>query len=86
MTPMNILLQKAFGVVSQLPETEQNEIAEIIFAKLAEKLGQKSPPSTLVDFMQFAGIANAEERVILQNLEQEITAQRLLDLEREIEL
>jgi hypothetical protein len=36
--------------------------------------------------MQFAGIASAEEIVLLQNLEHEIEEQRLLDLPRQIEL
>jgi hypothetical protein len=79
---MNTLLQKAFSVVSQLPETEQKEIAELILQTISQKLPQQKS----IDFMQFAGIANEEETIILQNLEHEIEEQRLLDLERHIEL
>lgn len=87
---MNSLLQQAFSLVSQLPETEQNEIAKLIFQKISQKIPEKLPQklsdSKNVDFMQFAGIANEEERIILQNLEREIEEQRSLDLERQIEV
>jgi hypothetical protein len=36
--------------------------------------------------MQFAGIANAEETILLQKLDHEIEEQRLLELQRQIEL
>jgi len=83
---MNILLQQAFSVVSQLSETEQKEIAELIFQQISQKLPQKLSDSKNVDFMQFAGIANEEESILLQNLEREIEGQRLLDIERQIEV
>jgi len=83
---MNSLLQQAFSVVSQLPETEQNEIAKLIFQKISQKLPQKLSDLKNVDFMQFAGIANEEESILLHNLEREIEEQRLLDIERQIEL
>lgn len=79
---MNSLLQQAFSVVSQLPETEQNEIAKLIFQKISQKLSD----SKNIDFMQFAGIANEEESILLQKLEREIEEQRLLDIERQIEV
>ena len=76
--------QQAYAVVSRLPEDEQNEIAQLIFQQLAQRQ-QLLHPKT-IDFMQFAGIANAEETILLQNLEHEIEEQRLLDLQRQIEL
>ncbi|ALB41998.1 MULTISPECIES: hypothetical protein [unclassified Anabaena] len=81
---MTNLLQQAYAVVSRLPEDEQNEIAQLIFQQLAQRQ-QLLHPKT-IDFMQFAGIANAEETILLQNLEHEIAEQRLLDLKRQIEL
>jgi len=83
---MNSLLQQVFSLVSQLPETEQDEIAQLIFQKISQKLPQKLSDSKNVDFMQFAGIANEEESILLQNLEREIEEQRLLDIERQIEV
>ncbi|MFM7371847.1 MAG: hypothetical protein ACKO2Z_29480 [Sphaerospermopsis kisseleviana] len=85
---MNQLLEQAFAVVSQLPEQEQNEIAQIIFQKLAQnqQLLQPKYMDKNIDFMQFAGIANSEESILLQQLEHEIEEQRLLDSSREIEL
>jgi hypothetical protein len=41
---------------------------------------------TPVDFMQFAGITNAEETAVLQTLEHEIEEQRSLDLQRQLDL
>ena len=81
---MTNLLQQAYVVVSRLPEDEQNEIAQMIFQKLAQRQQLLHPKN--IDFMQFAGIANAEETILLQNLEHEIKEQRLLDLQRQIEL
>jgi hypothetical protein len=81
---MTNLLQQAYAVVSQLPEDEQNEIAQLIFQQLAQRQ-QILHPKT-IDFMQFAGIASAEETILLQNLDHEIEEQRLLDLQRQIEL
>ncbi|MFM5980379.1 MAG: hypothetical protein ACKO9I_07560 [Sphaerospermopsis kisseleviana] len=85
---MNQLLEQAFAVVSQLPEQEQNEIAQIIFQKLAQnqQLLQPKYMDKNIDFMQFAGIANSEESILLRQLEHEIEEQRLLDSSREIEL
>jgi hypothetical protein len=85
---MNQLLEQAFAVVSQLPEQEQNEIAQIIFQKLAQnqQLLQPKYMDKNIDFMQFAGIANSEESILLQQFEHEIEEQRLLDSSREIEL
>ena len=81
---MTNLLQQAYAVVSRLPENEQNEIAQLIFRQLAQRQQLLHPKN--VDFMQFAGIANAEETILLQNLEHEIAEQRLLDLQRQIDL
>ncbi|QSV55055.1 MAG: hypothetical protein HEP80_15400 [Dolichospermum sp. UKL201] len=81
---MTNLLQQAYAVVSRLPENEQNEIAQLIFQQLAQRQRLLHPKN--VDFMQFAGIANAKETILLQNLEHEIEEQRLLDLQRQIEL
>jgi hypothetical protein len=81
---MTNLLQQAYAVVSQLPEDEQNNIAQLIFQQLAKR-EQLLKPQT-IDFMQFAGIASAEETILLQNLESDIQEQRLLDLQRQIEL
>ena len=36
--------------------------------------------------MQFAGIASAEESIVLQTLEHEIEEQRSLDLQRQLDL
>ncbi|MBE9234841.1 hypothetical protein IQ227_01990 [Anabaena aphanizomenioides LEGE 00250] len=85
---MNQLLEQAFAVVSQLPEQEQNEIAQIIFQKIVQnqQLLQPKYMDKNIDFMQFAGIANSEESILLQQLEHEIEEQRLLDSSREIEL
>ncbi|MBC5794430.1 hypothetical protein H5968_04510 [Sphaerospermopsis sp. LEGE 00249] len=85
---MNQLLEQAFAVVSQLPEQEQNEIAQIIFQKLAQnqQLLQPKYMDKNIDFIQFAGIANSEESILLRQLEHEIEEQRLLDSSREIEL
>ncbi|BAZ81707.1 hypothetical protein PN497_18775 [Sphaerospermopsis kisseleviana CS-549] len=57
---MNQLLEQAFAVVSQLPEQEQNEIAQIIFQKIVQnqQLLQPKYMDKNIDFMQFAGIAN----------------------------
>ncbi|AFZ59020.1 hypothetical protein H6G54_23620 [Anabaena cylindrica FACHB-243] len=66
---MTNLLQQAYAVVSQLPEDEQNKIAQLIFQQLAQR--QQLVPPTNIDFMQFAGIANSEETLLLQNLEHE---------------
>ncbi|QEI39997.1 hypothetical protein BMF77_00554 [Dolichospermum sp. UHCC 0315A] len=73
---MTNLLQQAYAVVSRLPEDEQNEIAQLIFQQLAQR--QKLLHPKIIDFMQFAGIASAEETILLQNLEHEIAEQRLL--------
>ncbi len=89
---MTNLLQEALAVVSQLPEAEQNAIvsdgaqpiAQLIWQQLAHRTHQLNP--TPIDFMQFAGIANAEETVILQELETEIDELRQLDLQRQIDL
>ncbi|MGM3305299.1 hypothetical protein ACSQ6I_04800 [Anabaena sp. WFMT] len=81
---MTNLLQQAYAVVSQLPEDEQNEIAQLIFQQLAQRQQLLHP--TNIDFMQFAGIANSEETLLLQNLEHETEEQRLLDLQRQIDL
>jgi len=81
---MTNLLQQAYAVVSQLPEDEQNEIAQLIFQQLAQRQQLLHPQN--IDFMQFAGIANAKETILLQNLEHEIEEQRLLELQRQIEL
>ncbi|GCL37055.1 MULTISPECIES: hypothetical protein [Sphaerospermopsis] len=85
---MNQLLEQAFALVSQLPEQEQNEIAQIIFQKIVQnqQLLQPKYMDKNIDFMQFAGIANSEESILLQQLEHEIEEQRLLDSSREIEL
>jgi hypothetical protein len=85
---MNQLLEQAFAVVSQLPEQEQHEIAQIIFQKIVQnqQLLQPKYMDKNIDFMQFAGIANSEESILLQQLEHEIEEQRLLDSSREIEL
>ncbi|MFM6104899.1 MAG: hypothetical protein ACKPEO_02695 [Sphaerospermopsis kisseleviana] len=85
---MNQLLEQAFAVVSQLPEQEQNEIAQIIFQKIVQnqQLLQPKYMDKNIDFMQFAGIANSEESILLRQLEHEIEEQRLLDSSREIEL
>lgn len=81
---MTNLLQQAYAVVSQLPEDEQNNIAQLIFQQLAKREQLLNPQT--IDFMQFAGIASSEETILLQNLESEIEEQRLLDLQRQIEL
>jgi hypothetical protein len=81
---MTNLLQQAYAVVSRLPEDEQNEIAQLIFQQLAQR--QQLLHRKNVDFMQFAGIANAEETILLQKLDHEIEEQRLLELQRQIEL
>ncbi|MBD2626126.1 hypothetical protein [Trichormus variabilis] len=81
---MTNLLQQAYAVVSQLPEDEQNNIAQLIFQQLAKREQLLNPQT--IDFMQFAGIASAEETILLQNLESEIEEQRLLDLQRQIDL
>ncbi|MEA5617663.1 hypothetical protein VB711_07410 [Cronbergia sp. UHCC 0137] len=81
---MTNLLQQAYAVLSRLPEYEQNEIAQLIFQKLAQRQQLRHPKT--IDFMQFAGIGSAEETILLQNLEHEIEEQRLLDLQRQIEL
>ncbi|MBH8555989.1 hypothetical protein I8751_27340 [Nostocaceae cyanobacterium CENA357] len=81
---MNDLLQKAFAVVSKLPETEQNAIAQLIFQQLAQR--DQSLHQIPIDFMQFAGIASDEETMLLQALEREIEEQRSLDLQRQIDL
>ncbi|MEB3150934.1 MAG: hypothetical protein VKL60_18190 [Sphaerospermopsis sp.] len=85
---MNQLLEQAFAVVSQLPEQEQNEIAQIIFQKIVQnqQLLQPKYMDKNIDVMQFAGIANSEESILLRQLEHEIEEQRLLDSSREIEL
>ncbi|MDM3849865.1 MAG: hypothetical protein PT120_11075 [Aphanizomenon gracile PMC649.10] len=81
---MTNLLQQAYAVVSRLPEDEQNQIVELIFQQLAQR--QQLLHRKNVDFMQFAGIANAEETILLQKLDHEIEEQRLLELQRQIEL
>ncbi len=81
---MTNLLQEALAVVSQLPEAEQNAIAQLIWQQLAQRTQDLNP--TTIDFMQFAGIANAQETVILQELETEIDELRRLDLQRQIDL
>ncbi|MFM7405902.1 MAG: hypothetical protein ACKO3K_04340 [Cuspidothrix sp.] len=55
---MTNLLQQAYSVVSRLPEDEQNEIAQLIFQQLAQRQQLLQPKN--IDFMQFAGIVNAE--------------------------
>ncbi|MDD1428078.1 hypothetical protein MEO94_27230 [Dolichospermum sp. ST_sed9] len=64
---MTNLLQQAYAVVSRLPEDEQNEIAQLIFQQLAQRQQLLHPKN--VDFMQFAGIANAEETIQAESLE-----------------
>ncbi|MDB9307773.1 hypothetical protein PN471_03755 [Aphanizomenon sp. CS-733/32] len=81
---MTNLLQQAYAVVSRLPEDEQNEIAQLIFQQLAQR--QQLLHRKNVDFMQFAGIANAGETILLQKLDHEIEEQGLLELQRQIEL
>ncbi|GAX34694.1 hypothetical protein [Nodularia sp. NIES-3585] len=81
---MTELLQQAYAVVSRLSEAEQNEIAQLIFQQLAKR--QQLPHPKTSDFMQFAGIATEGETMVLQTLEREIEEQRLLDLQRQIEL
>ncbi|AFZ23249.1 hypothetical protein Cylst_0924 [Cylindrospermum stagnale PCC 7417] len=82
---MTNLLQEAFAVVSQLPEAEQNAmvyapleaIAQLIWQQLAQREQQRH--QTPIDFMQFAGIASAEESLLLQRLEDEIDELQSLD-------
>jgi hypothetical protein len=81
---MTNLLKQAFAAVSQLPEAEQDAIAQIIWEQLAKR--HQLLHQTPIDFMQFAGIANSEKGMILETLESEIYEQRLLDLQRQIEL
>lgn len=81
---MTNLLQEAFAIVSQLPEAEQNAIAQLILQQIAQR--DQAPHKIPIDFMQFAGIASAEESILLQTLEREIEEQRSLDLQRQIDL
>lgn len=81
---MTNLLQEAFTVVSQLPEAEQNAIAKLILQQLAQR--NQLLHQTPIDFMQFAGVADAEETILLQTLEREIEEQRSLDLQRQIDV
>ena len=71
---MTNLLQEAFAAVTQLPEAEQNAIAQLILQQIAQR--DRSLHKIPIDFMQFAGIASAEETILLQTLEREIEEQR----------
>ncbi|MCM0594526.1 MAG: hypothetical protein HEQ35_21580 [Gloeotrichia echinulata IR180] len=81
---MTNLLQEAFAVVSQLPDAEQNAIAQLILQQIAQR--DQAMHKIPIDFMQFAGIASAEESIVLQTLEHEIEEQRSLDLQRQLDL
>jgi len=86
--PLNLEPNKRYIIkIESAVESESNGNAWDVLEALSGTVETaKEVHPKPVDFMQFAGIASAEESALLQTLERDIEEQRSLDLQRQIDL